>query len=174
MSDDTELERIYDEHADGLFAFLLNFLRNEQDARDLLQEVFVRIARQPGLLRRSRDERTYLLGLAHNAAVDWMRRRAAREKYHERSAGLAAVFAASDNPDEEKFREALSQALAKLPEEQRAVVHLKLWEDLTFEQIAETLAISPNTAASRYRYGLDKLRDHLRPLYEEIHESRRI
>ncbi len=55
-----------------------------------------------------------------------------------------------------------------LPAEQRAVLHLKLWEELTFEQIAETLELSPNTAASRYRYGIDKLRDALRPVYEEI------
>ena len=66
------------------------------------------------------------------------------------------------------FRDELSEALAGLPEEQRAVVHLKLWEGLTFEEIAAALDISPNTAASRYRYGLDKLRDRLRPLYEEI------
>jgi RNA polymerase sigma-70 factor (ECF subfamily) len=47
-------------------------------------------------------------------------------------------------------------------------VHLKLWEGLTFEEIAGTLEIPVNTAASRYRYGLDKLRDRLRPLYDEI------
>ena len=40
--------------------------------------------------------------------------------------------------------------------------------EIAFEEIAETLAISPNTAASRYRYGLDKLRARLRPLYDEI------
>ena len=48
------------------------------------------------------------------------------------------------------------------------MVHLKLWDGLTFEQIADALDIPLNTAASRYRYGLDKLREHLRPLYEEI------
>jgi RNA polymerase sigma-70 factor (ECF subfamily) len=62
----------------------------------------------------------------------------------------------------------VSEALGDLPPEQRAVIHLKLWEELTFEQIAEALDIPPNTAASRYRYGLDKLRERLRPLYEEI------
>jgi RNA polymerase sigma-70 factor (ECF subfamily) len=45
---------------------------------------------------------------------------------------------------------------------------LKLWERQTFEQIAATLDISPNTAASRYRYALDKLRERLRPIYEEL------
>ena len=54
------------------------------------------------------------------------------------------------------------------PIDQRAVVHLKLWSGLTFDAIAEMLEIPLNTAASRYRYGLDKLRERLRPLYEEI------
>jgi RNA polymerase sigma-70 factor (ECF subfamily) len=66
------------------------------------------------------------------------------------------------------FRERLTGALGELPVEQRAVVHLKLWEGLTFEAIAGLLEIPLNTAASRYRYGLDKLRERLRPLYEEI------
>jgi RNA polymerase sigma-70 factor (ECF subfamily) len=55
-----------------------------------------------------------------------------------------------------------------LPAEQREVVHLKLWEGLTFDQIAQLLDIPANTAASRYRYGLDKLRECLRPLYDEV------
>ena len=48
------------------------------------------------------------------------------------------------------------------------MAHLKLWDGLTFEQIAAALDIPPNTAASRYRYALDKLRERLRPLYEEL------
>ena len=80
----------------------------------------------------------------------------------------ATVFAPTPDPDERAFREALSAALGELVSEQRTVVHLKLWERLTFEQIAELLGIPPNTAASRYRYGLDKLRHRLRPLYDEI------
>ena len=58
--------------------------------------------------------------------------------------------------------------MGELPSDRRAVVHLKLWVGLTFEAIAELLGIPLNTAASRYRYGLDKLRVRLRPLYEEI------
>ena len=65
-------------------------------------------------------------------------------------------------------RPVLEAALRELPPEQRAVAHLKLWEGLTFEQIADLLGIPLNTAASRYRYALDKLRQRLRPLYDEI------
>ena len=62
----------------------------------------------------------------------------------------------------------MARALADLPPEQRAVVHLKLWEGWTFDAIAGAFDLPPNTVASRYRYGLDKLRERLRPLYEEI------
>lgn len=169
MPDSFELERLYDAHADALFAFLLNFMRDEADTRDVLQEVFIKLARHPALLRGARNERSFLIRLAHNAAIDLMRRHGAREKYHEQFAEEPEkIFAATSDPDEAAFRSELEGALGELPAEQRAVVHLKLWEGLTFEQIAEALDIPPNTAASRYRYGLDKLRERLRPLYDEI------
>ncbi|HSY74543.1 MAG TPA: sigma-70 family RNA polymerase sigma factor [Dongiaceae bacterium] len=165
----TEIERLYDEHAQPLFAFLLNFTRNEQDTRDVLQEIFVKIAREPELLDGVREERAFFIRLAHNAAIDLMRRRGTRDKTKENfAAEKASPFAPTDDPDDKLFREELAFALGELPEDQRAVVHLKLWEHLTFEQIADTLDIPPNTAASRYRYGLDKMRERLRPLYEEI------
>jgi RNA polymerase sigma-70 factor (ECF subfamily) len=169
MRRETEIERLYDGHAQPLFAFLLNFIRDEADTRDLLQEIFVKLAREPNLLAGVRDERAFLIRLAHNAAIDLIRRRGARDRTKENYATeTASPFAATANPDEKFFRDELAGALAELPSEQRAVVHLKLWEELTFEEIAGVLDISPNTAASRYRYGLDKLRDRLRPLHEEI------
>jgi RNA polymerase sigma-70 factor (ECF subfamily) len=164
-----EIERLYDEHAQALFAFLLNFTRDEEDTRDVLQEVFVKLARQPELLRPARDERAFLIRLAHNAAIDLMRRRSTRARQTEQFwEEKISPFAATTDPDEAAFRKELSAALGELPPDQRAVVHLKLWEGLTFDRIAEALEIPLNTAASRYRYGLDKLRDRLRPLYEEI------
>jgi RNA polymerase sigma-70 factor (ECF subfamily) len=164
-----DLERLYDDHAQALFAFLLNFTRDEQDTRDVLQDIFVKLARQPGRLSGVHDERAFLLRLAHNAAIDLMRRRGARHKHHEQfGAEQFNSFAATDDPDEAAFRAELSSALKQLPPEQRAVVHLKFWEGLTFMEIATALDISPNTAAGRYRYGLDKLRELLRPLYEEM------
>lgn len=116
-----------------------------------------------------REERGFLLRLAHNLAIDLIRRRAARSRAHDGLAEEApALFASTADPDEAAFRDDLAKALGALPVDQRTVVHLKLWEGLTFEAIAETLRIPPNTAASRYRYGVDKLRALLRPLYDEI------
>jgi RNA polymerase sigma-70 factor (ECF subfamily) len=169
MPGGNDIERLYDEHAQPLFAFLLNLTRNEADTRDLLQELFVRLAREPELLAGVREERAFLIRLAHNAAIDLMRRRGTRERTKENfAAEMIPLFAPARDPDEAVFRNELSAALGELPAEQRAVVHLKLWTGLTFEEIAAALDIPPNTAASRYRYGLDKLRGQLCPLYEEI------
>jgi RNA polymerase sigma-70 factor (ECF subfamily) len=166
-----ELERLYDEHAQGLFAFLLNLTRNEADTRDLLQEIFVKLARDEKILSGVCEERAFLIRLAHNAAVDQMRRRGTRERVKENLAEIISPFASADDPDEQVFRDELAAALAELPEEQRTVAHLKLWGGLTFEEIASALEIPPNTAASRYRYALDKMRGRLRPLYEEMKKA---
>lgn len=169
MTDLQRIEELYDEHARTLHAFLLNLTRSEADTKDILQELFIKLARQPGLLKGLRDEKAFLLRLAHNQAIDLMRRNTSKgrvvEELSEASAGL---FQDAADPDANAFRKELSLALGELPPDQRAVVHLKLWAGLTFEEIAEALELSPNTAASRYRYGLDKLRARLRPLYDEI------
>jgi RNA polymerase sigma-70 factor (ECF subfamily) len=172
MPGSLDIARLYDEHAQPLFAFLLNLTRDEADTRDLLQEIFVKLAREPGLLDGIRTERAFLIRLAHNAAIDLMRRRGTRDKTKENfAAEIISPFAPAKDPDEKVFQGELALALGELPEDQRAAVHLKLWEGLTFEEIAAALEIPPNTAASRYRYGLDKLRGRLRPLYEEMKKA---
>lgn len=163
------IARLYHEHAQALFAFLLNFTRDEADTRDLLQEIFLKAAKEPDLLKEIAERRRYLLRLAHNLAVDLIRRRSARDRRNQKAASeVEGIFARTSDPDENAFCDALSIAMSELPEEQRAVVHLKLWEGLMFEPIAAILDLPANTAASRYRYGIDKLRHLLRPLYEEI------
>ncbi len=169
-----DLTRLYDDYAQSLFAFALQVTRREADARDILQEVFRRLAVRPHLLDGVDNPRAFLLRLAHNQAIDQLRRQNTREKFAavtQDPASSGHPFAASQQADEEGFRQALGAALATLPPEQRAVVHLKLWEEATFEEIAHVLEISPNTAASRYRYAIDKLRGALRPLYNEVKDS---
>ena len=164
-----DLHQLYDDHAPALFAFLLNVTRSEADTRDVLQELFLKLTARPALLAGVRTPRAFLLRLAHRLAIDSHRRRTTRTHALERAAAEPPdLFAPTADPDEHSFREALAAALAGLPEEQRAAVHLKLWEHMTFAEIATALGISANTAASRYRYAIDKLQTHLRPLYEEL------
>ncbi len=165
-----ELERLYDTHAQAVFAFLLNVTRNEADTREALQDLFLKLGRQGPDSDELRDERAYLLRLAHHQAIDALRRRETRRRIETASAQEPVeVFARTPDPDTATFRTELSKALETLPLEQRSVVHLKLWEGRSFVDIASILQSPANTAASRYRFGLEKLRGHLQPLYDEIH-----
>ncbi len=152
-----------------MFSFLLNLTRNQADTLDLLQELFIALSKRPEQLQSVQNERQYLIRRAHDLGVDLIRRRETRNRIQEAAVQESIqLFAPVQDPDADEYRCQLTTALGDLPPDQRSVVHLKLWEGLTFEAIAETLEIPLNTAASRYRYGLEKLRERLRPLYEEI------
>jgi RNA polymerase sigma-70 factor (ECF subfamily) len=164
---DRKLEEIYDAHASGLFHYLVTFTKTEADARDLLQELFIKLARGVEIKRQS--ERAFLYRLAHNLAIDWLRRRKARWDSEERLlAELDVGRQRAADPDAELLARSFAEAMRTLPDEQRSVVQLKLWDELTFEEIATVQGIPLKTAASRYRYALEKLRTLLRPLYAQL------
>lgn len=162
-----DLADIYDSHAPALFAFLLNFTRSEADARDVLQDVFLKIAARPTLLDGVRELRPWLVKSCHRQALDAIRRRDTHKRAVESASQDLPLFAPAENSDGDAFRDSVASAMGALPEDQRAVVHLKIWEDMTFAQIGETLGLPANTAASRYRYALEKLEALLRPLQNE-------
>lgn len=172
MSAAPSLPELYDAHAAGLFHYLASFTGTEADAKDLLQELFIKLGRQPippGIT----SMRAWLLRLAHHHAIDWLRRHSVRRRAEEQahSQPSVAAFASQDDPDQAELAHRLTHALALLPMVQRSVAQLKLWDGLTFEEIAEVQGIPLNTAASRYRYALEKLRTELRPLYDEMKPS---
>lgn len=160
-----DLASLYDLHAGAVYAFALNLLRDEGEAKDILHTVFVRLARSadgpPG--------RSGLLKLTHWLVLDRLRQQKSSASRETRwNSESQPLFTPSADPDTALFDDALAAALLILPVEQRAVVHLHLWENTSFDAIGEMLGISRNTAASRYRLALVKLQDHLRPLYNEI------
>lgn len=165
---DSELERCYDAHASGVFHYLVTFTKTETDARDLLQELFIKLART-NIATVLLNEKGFVYRLAHNLAIDWLRRRKARWDSEERlMREPQSGHQLDSDPDMAVLARHFSEAMQTLPEEQRTLMQLKLWEGLTFDEIAEAQSIPLNTAASRYRYALEKLRTLLRPLYEEL------
>lgn len=164
------LEELYRDHAPALFRFLIRLTGSESETRDVLQEIFVRLAKAPNLLDDIAAPRSYLFRMAHRLVIDRLRREKARQYYDNRAWQERDSLAQPEPPtgDIAWMQKALASSLETLPPEQKAVVILKVWEKMTFAEIAEVLEISANTAASRYRYALDKLRDLLRPLHRDL------
>ncbi len=164
------LETLYRNHAPALFRFLIRLTGQEAEVKDILQEIFVRLARSPDLLQNVDSPRSYLFRMAHRLAIDRARREETRQRYDERAGQERDLHFTPPvvDPDEAWRQKLLGDALSALPHEQKAVVLLKIWEGLTFAKIAEVLDIPADTAASRYRYALDKLREALRPLHGDL------
>ena len=163
-TDPAALARLYDAFAPRLYGCLLALTGQPEAAADLTQELFMRLARDRQKVAAARDVTAYLFGMARHLAVD-AARRAARAAPREAAWHLLAAPAADDTPllaDDELA--ALSAALQCLPPEQREVIVLKVYQGLSFAQIAAALDVPLNTAASRYRYGLAKLREELEAL----------
>lgn len=158
------VERIWDRYAGDLLALLQAVLCSKADAEDVLQTVFVRIVRKRRRLAEARCLDAYVYQIARNEAARFLklRRRKTRNEAVETQnpASPLGVAEAGDVPGE--LAEQLQAALARLPAGQREVVILKIYRDKTFQEVAAMLELSPNTVASRYRYGMEKLRGLLR------------
>lgn len=139
--------------------------RSLADAEDVVQEAFVRYWRHQRQL--PGDPQALLITSVRRAALDLARREDRRTVREQKADGgleeRESYFQKLPGEGDER-RQEIEVALERLPLEQREVLALKIWQELTFEQIGEVLDISPNTAASRYRYALNALRQQLEPL----------
>ncbi len=153
------IEELLRHHGPALVLWARQWVRTHADAEDVIQNAFLRFWRSRS---NANDQRAYLFACVKTAALDWQRgnqRRIHREESAARPEAEEPLFRTSL---EQKERSAvIESALWQLPEDQRQVLILKIWGSLTFPQIAQTLEIPANTAASRYRYALDKLREVL-------------
>ncbi len=147
-----------------LLLFARQQTRSEQDAEDVLQEVWVRLWRERHRLGvELTSARRFAFCAIRRAAIDLARRhdrRAAREQQVVADTDEPVVWFAGDWETQERAR-VIQTALDQVPTEQREVIVLKIWGELTFAEIAEVAEIPANTAASRYRLGLEALREHL-------------
>ena len=145
--------------APGLVLFARQWTRSAADAEDIVQEAFVKF------WRRHHDvaNRGLLYATVRSIALDFIRRdsRRARREATALSDVDSTVQPAFDIEDDSQ--RALVSALDLLPQEQREVLVMKIWNELTFTEIASALEISQNTAASRYRYALAALKKNLSP-----------
>jgi len=149
-------------HGPAMLLLARQVVPNRADAEDVVQEAFVRFWANR---QRADDPAAYLFTCVRSAALDWRRGGRRRDRREHAAARPEAPDDAAPlftvELEREERRSAVEAALAKLPEPQREVLVMKVWAKLTFPQIAAALQIPLDTAASRYRYALAKLREQL-------------
>lgn len=149
---------LLDKHGAALLFVARQRVSAKSDAEDVVQEAFIRFWRARD---RVADPVAFLFACVRNCALDWQRERSRQIRREEAAARGEREALLAGSLEQDERRDAIEQALRRLPEEQREVLAMKIWGGLSFPQIAEALGISPNTAASRYRYALAKLREQL-------------
>ncbi len=149
----------FSELAPGLLLFARQWVRSVADAEDVVQEAFVRFWRRDLNIH----NRALLYSAVRSAALDLIRRDSRRARREVEAAGEGEQTVQPQFQQLDDSQRELAAAMERLPREQREVLVMKIWNDLTFAEIGETLGISQNTAASRYRYALGSLKKILRP-----------
>lgn len=146
---------LFDHTSQRLVRLAVAITRNQCDAEDAVQAVMVRIATTPQPLQSARRAWPYLLQMVRHEALGILRKRKRLRQLG--SLGDLVVRRRVDDLELQETNRAIWSALRTLPASQAEVVVLKIWEGMTFQEIAGILDVSPNTAASRYRYALAKL-----------------
>ena len=154
--DSAALEAIWDLSSRRLYGLALWRTGREEDARDVVQEVFVRLASRRSDLRAVEAPHLWLLAMAHNAAVDAVRRSSRRRAEPLESA--AHVAAPGPDPESAAAASTTSRALAQLPPSQREAVLLHHVAGCSFREISAITGVPAFTAASRCRLALARLR----------------
>jgi RNA polymerase sigma-70 factor (ECF subfamily) len=153
-------EVLYRRHNDALYRYLFRLCRHRDSAEDVFQEVWGKIIQSRNRYRPTAKFTTFLYRVAHNAFIDHIR----RNKRHANSVDIEpdSHRDPGEQPEmlveKELARQRLNRALRDLPDEQRDVFLLREEADLSLDQIAAITGTNRETAKSRLRYAVNKLR----------------
>src|SRR6266705_6289670 len=149
----------FSEVAPGLLLFARQWVQSAADAEDIVQEAFIKFWRRNHKI----ENRALLYAAVRSLALDFIRRDSRRARREASAISETDEFIEPQFEFEDDTQRTLAEAIDVLPCEQREVVVMKIWNELTFTEIAGVLGVSQNTAASRYRYALAALRNTLQP-----------
>lgn len=148
-------------HQRGVWRMVRRYVRSDADAFDITQQVFVRAFRGLASFRGTASVRSWLYRIAINCALSWLRdhKREQPAEIDEHALVEAPVAPGRIADGEESKR--LRAAIAQLPPKQKLVLELRVFDDLSFKEVAELADCSENTAKVNFHYAVKRLRDIL-------------
>lgn len=162
--DEAALAQLYDRYDRILFGLLMRILNNREEAEDVLQEVFLQVWRKAEDFDETRGRPfTWLVTLARSRGIDRLRTLASRERVAEAGAREVSeeISDAATDALKSEQRGLVSDALAKLPDEQKRTIMLAYFDGLTQTEIATRLGAPLGTVKTRMRTGMIRLRELL-------------
>jgi len=148
-------------HQKGMWRLVRRYVKSDADAADVTQLAFVRAFRGLATFRGTATVRSWLYRIAINCALSWL-----RDHRREQPAEIAEDALIASNPALAQIsagddRAQLRRAIAELPPKQKLVLELRVFDDLSFREVAELADCSENTAKVNFHYAVKRLRDIL-------------
>jgi len=159
-------EALYERHSGAAYSLAYRMVGARAVAEDVTQEAFLNLWRSGAHYDRGRGSvRTWILGIVHHRAIDYLRRATVHDKRRASDEGMEERFEARERTDVEVARRdearVVRSAMEELPSDQSQVIELAYFGGFTHTEIAEMLETPVGTVKGRMRLGLKKLRDRL-------------
>jgi RNA polymerase sigma-70 factor (ECF subfamily) len=153
-------------HQKGMWRLIRRYVKNDADAADVTQLAFVRAFRGLAAFRGTATVRSWLYRIAINCALSWL-----RDHRREQPTEISEDALTDDNPAPAQLsasddRAQLRKAIAQLPPKQKLVLELRVFDDLSFREVADLAECSENTAKVNFHYAVKRLRDILGGAHE--------
>ena len=162
---------LYDRYGSAAYGLAYRITGDATMAEDAVQDAFVSVWLQAGRFDPGRGQvRSWLLTIVHHKAIDAVRRRSGRA---ERALPEGPEQFVASHGDPVALAEwsmeatAVREAMQRIPDDQRRTIEMAYFQGLTHVEIAQVMDVPPGTVKSRLRIGLEKMRDHLRPMVLE-------
>lgn len=169
MNRPTDIKTLFHKYRDKCYGFLIKILGDRELARDLTQNIFLRLIEKKEELGVIRDWDNYIYLMCRNSAYDHLKKAGNDKKYRKY---LLSYWEQPSNlikPDAEKQMEAkhysgiLERSLRQLPDQQRIIFNLSKIEGLSHQKIAEMLNLSPNTVRNHLYRAIKSIRSAINP-----------
>ena len=159
--DRAAFDQIVRRHQRGVWHLVRRYVKRDADASDVTQLAFVRAFRGIGAFRGAASVRSWLYRIAINCALSWLRDHRREEPTEIADDALTDANPAparlADGPEGARLRGAIEQ----LPPKQKLVLELRVFDDLSFKEVAELADCTENTAKVNFHYAVKRLRDIL-------------
>ena len=164
--DESALSTLINRHQSRLYGFIFSKIQDRDAANDVFQDTFIKVIRT--LKRGNYNEQgkflPWVMRISHNLIIDYFRKNSRMPKFKSKNEFDIFSIISDDslNIENKMFDSQIENhiriLLDELPDEQRAVIKMRIYQDMSFKEISESTGVSINTALGRMRYGLINLR----------------
>ena len=160
------LEVLVNKHKYKLYNFIYSKVLNKDNAEDLFQETFIKVIKtlKRGVYNEEGKFLPWVMRIAHNLIIDFFRKNKRFPSFDKNEAYDIFQLIKDENPSIEKLLidkqilKDLKKIIIKLPQDQKEVLDMRLYKEMSFKEISEITGVSINTALGRMRYAIINLR----------------